>query len=894
MPRIATWLIHRLLPGVCGLELAADVSADYRDRIARGGWLARMGALVGVWRQILAPDTWRLRQTLRRQRYKAGGVSGFSAASGGSSFDALSRDARHAVRVLIRHPYFVLPAIAIIAFGIALSSSLFAVVDAVLLKPYPYADAERIVLPRADHTARGGGVWDIDRRVFAQLRETAGSLESVEGQFGYPVTIETSTGAISANAARVTGGFFDLLGAAPLYGRTISADDRGVVMLSHDFWQSSYGADPAVVGAELRLDDLNPRLDPSVAAAADTFSVIGVMPPGFTVPSSANSPHNTASVWIPLHMDEAIHRDSAGALATLARLAPGHTAKGALADTTAVFQALREGFPEDYESVHARVLTLRQIMVGRVRGSLLLLSGAAICLLLVVVSNVGNLFVTRALLRAGELAVRRALGANTMHLYRLALFEGLAVCVSGGALGLIGARWLLPVVVARAPTSVARLSEATIDLRVAIVVGLVVAASAVASSLMATAAGLREDTADATRRTRWQVAGGSLHSTAVLAQVAITVLLLSGSFLMLGSIGKLAAIDAGFDTEGRLYFSLFLPQGRYPTKEAKIAVTDELYERIEAIPGIHAVGGSDQVPPVRYNGMNPFVSLQHPEPFRAGLRTVTRRYPEAAGLRLSRGRMFANSDDLHSQRVVLVSEMAAEIYWPGSDPIGEELWIDRYEPWGRARVVGVVETMATYFADGVVLPEVYQLHEQDPWNQQRVLLHVAGDPAQYGDAIREAVAGVDPMLPVNRLRPLQENVDAALAPSRFLADLLGVFTVAGLVLAAVGIFGVMSFAVAQSSREMALRLAVGATPGNIMKLILGRASAMAGFGAVVGVGSALLLGRFLESRLYEVSPRDPASLTLAAAVVGLVALVSTVPAGLRAARVDPSHTLKSE
>ena len=835
------------------------------------------------------------RAGLLASKRRAGGAGvddvAVSPPGGGPVLEPVFRDAALSLRLLVKHPKFVLPAVAIIALGIALSASLFAIVDAVLFRSLPFADADRLVLARADHTARGGRIWSIDRRVFRMLRETSTSLDALEGQFGYPVTIEGDGGAQSVEAARVTGGMFALLGVRPLLGRWIEEGDRGVVVLSHALWQSAYGADPDIVGKRLRLDDLNPRLDATVAAGAtESFTVVGVMPQGFTFPADVLSPAYDAAVWIPFHLDEAIHRDGAGAIIALGRLSSGHTIADVRAEQSAVMETLREAFPEDYEDVRAHVISLHEIMVGSVRGSLQLLLGGAGFLLLVVVSNVANLFVTRALLRSGELSLRRALGAGRAHLYRLAFCECLAVCLIGAAAGLAAAVWLLPLMIARAPATVPRLAEAAIDVRVGVIVALFVTACSLVFSAAATRASLGDR---APARSRWQVAGGRVHALPVLAQVAITVLLLSGSLLMFASIDNLARIEGGFDTEGRLFFSLFLPQSRYPDDAAKIAVTDELYPRLEAIPGVVAVGGSDQVPPVRFSGMNPFVSAQHPEPLRAGLRTVTRNYPLAAGLRLVAGRMFDSRDHYESQRVVIVTEATAEAFFPDGQVLGQEIWIDGYPPWGRARVVGVFETVATYFADGLIVPEVYQLHEQDPWNQQRVLVRVTGDPGRYGDAIRRTVAAVDPMLPVNRLRPLSDNVARAMAPTRFLADLLGVFALTGLVLAAVGIFGVMSFAVAQSSREMALRLAIGASPPEIIGLILSRAAWLTAAGAALGGVGAFVLARALRSSLYDVSPGDPVTLGLSAGVVAVVALASTLPAGLRAARVDPADTLRN-
>lgn len=823
-------------------------------------------------------------------------------------WDALGQDLRFAVRTLRRQPGFALAAVLTLGFGIGATTAILSVVDGVLLRPLPYPNGGRAVL-----------VWIANREVgpsrqlpfsaanFVDFRARTETLAPVAAFRSWGYTLLSPDGEAEQLAgARSSAGLFEALGVRPRLGRAFERGDElpnaePVAILGDGLWRRRFGADPAIVGQPITL-------------SGQRFTVVGVMPPGFHFPRGAELPAASGfgartEVWTPLVLapGELQFRGTLN-LTVLGLPKPGLGRAAVDADLAAVFQQLEKQYPDFNTNLTAQASPLLETAVAGVRGALLVLLGAVGFLLLIACVNVSNLLVTRAAARHRELAIRRALGAGRGRLFRQLVTENLMLALAGGVLGVLVAAAGKGGLLALAPAALPRTDDVAVDWRVlSAVAALVLLVGIVFGGIVSAEVGsagpvdrLREGARDSGGRS-----GRRLRSAMVVLEVATSLLLLAGAGVLGRTFLNLRRVEPGLSADGVLTARVSLPLltsdftqfGRLAPGWARFHGT--LTEQLARQPGIRHVGVTTSLPlSGRWeNSGFAIVGRPPPEPGRwlsALFAGVSDGYFEAVGMRLVRGRFFGPSDREPGQAGMIINEAMARRYWPGEDPIGARV-ISLFGEDG-VEVVGVVADIRQRALATPPEPVMYFPLARYP--SPSMILVVAGDPAHDPrallPAVRETLRAVDPGVPLTEVRTMREVLAESLAEERFSATLLGGFALAALGLAVVGLYGVISFGVARRSREIGIRLALGAEPGRVLALVLREGLGLSLLGVVIGLVGAVALGRVLAGLVYDVSPTDPVTLAaVALLLIGVAVAASAVPAR-RAMRLDPLRALRDD
>ncbi len=805
--------------------------------------------------------------------------------------DTLLQDLRFALRTLAKSPGFTLVAVLTLALGIGANAAIFSVVNAVLLRPLPYADPDALVrLLTVEGGSRGPNMTPPD---FLDLAERSRAFSDVAAYGQGSAALSGEGEPLRLNVARTSASFFRTLGVAPLLGRDFRAEDNQpgsepVAVLGHGLWRQRFGGDPAVVGGRVTLN-------------GKPHTVVGVMPPGFDYPAGGEA-------WVPLTYSEAFTGDDSRfnySIEVIARARPGVTDGRMREDLDAVMAGIHDAHPMK-RSVTLEPVPLREHLLGDTRTPLLVLFGAVGLVLLVACANVANLYLARAASRQGEIAVRAALGAGRGRLVRQLLTESAVVALLGGGAGLLLASWATEVLVAMQPQGMPRLDEVRLD-------GAVVAFAAGAAVLAVLLVGLvpalratRSDLARTIRESggaRGGRGGNRLRAGMVVAELALSVVLLAGAGLLVRSFVRLLAVDPGFRTEGALAFEVALPGAAYGSDGEVDAFYSRLVERIGELPGVGPVGAAASLPMTGY-GMGSSFSVEGGPPPSPGdgrelqVRAATPDYFRAMGVRLLRGRGFEAQDRKGTPPVVLLNDAAVRRFFPDEDPVGRRLaltwWRDgETDPVGGT-VVGVVGDVRERGLDREAVPTLYVAHSQVPLRSMHVVARTAADPLALAAAVRREVTALDAAIPVANVRTLDALVAESVSARRFYMLLLGVFAAAALVLAAIGVFGVMSYSVARRTREIGVRMALGAHAGRMLRLVLREALGLAALGVALGVAGALALTRLLSGLLYGVTATDPLTFVAVAATLSAVALLASYLPARRATRVDPMVALRSE
>jgi predicted permease len=804
--------------------------------------------------------------------------------------DILRQDLAYALRRLAHAPGFNFVAVATLALGIGANSAIFSVIDAVLLRPLPFPEPDRLVMVSQ--------TWEGEPSVyspqnFLDLAATARSFESLAAFTGGGITLTGRGAPARIEGSAVSASFFDVLRARPVRGRGFLPEENEpgrnkVVVLSHALWRSRFGGDPALVGQTV---DLNRQ--PHV--------VVGIAPPDFSYPEGNE-------LWTPLEYDGVFRSHSRGAwyLTVIGRLKPGVTVEGARGEVETVAARLARQYPDQNEGVGATVRSLHQALVGPSRMALLVLLGAVGLVLLIACVNVANLLLARAAARETELALRAALGAGRRRLVRQLLTESLVLAVLGGVAGVLLASASLGPLLALQPEGVPRLAEVRIDRSVmafaaalsvltGLLFGLFPAWHATATS---TAQTLREGS-------RGLLAGPDqrLRGGLVVAQIALAMTLLAGAGLLLRSFDRLRRVDPGFRADSALTFRLSLPESAYELEGRRTAFFQDLLARLEALPGVRSAGAVMGLPLGGLNFTLSFEVLGRPKVPPAQqpsmqVRVATPGYLETMGIPIVRGRGLQPSDTASAPSVVVLSEAAVRRFFPGEDPLGKRIVVGWRRPEGLppagGEVVGIVGDVKELGLDQQDPPEVYIPHAQLPTNAMDVVLRTSVDPLSMTRSVAAVVASVDPELPVARLQTLDDVVARSVSEPRFYMLLLGAFAVMAVSLAALGIFGVMSYAVVQRRREIGIRVALGAHPRDVLGMVLRQALLLAVSGVGLGLLGTVAFSRVIASLLFRLSPTDPATLAAVAAVLMAVAFVASYLPARRATRVDPLTALRSE
>ena len=801
---------------------------------------------------------------------------------------AFVQDLRYAFRTLRKAPGFSAVAIATLALGIGANTAIFSVVDAVVLRPLPYREPQSLVMlwerrPDRDHVVASDPDfrdWRDRNRSFAAMAAYSDWTLNLTG-VGTPERVESAV---------VSSSFFRVLGLAPEIGRDFLPEEDvvghgGVAVLGHDFFVRRFGGDRAILGRKITLD-------------GKAFTVIGVAPAGIRLPSLSA----TTGIFVPLSNGIGFENRGGHYLSVVARRKPGISLPAARADLSSVARTLQRLYPATNAHHAIDAFPLSAEIAGGSRSALFMLLGAVFLLLMIASVNVANMLLSRATARRREIAVRAAIGAGRGRIVAQLLAESVVLAGIGGAFGLALAEGGVALIRAFGPGDIPRLDQVEIDgtalgyaLAVSVVTGLLFG---LAPALHAVRGRLSESLKHGDPRATGS--DGRAGRFLVAAEFALSVMLLLGAGLMLKSFWRLRAVDPGFRTAGVLTAELDFPESRYPRGRDIAAFGDRLLARLRALPGVLNAGALSNLPLRGDRRMNlSFVvegrPVERPNPQLAVYASATPGFFAAAGLPVLRGRDFRESDTRTSPKVAVVNRRLAETVFPGQDPIGRRLSLeDEPKPEDWATIVGVVGDVRSDTLASAAPNQLYMPYTQNAQSGMAVVLRTAGDPRAAAADLRRAVAAVDPEEAVYGVLTMDDIVDAASGQPRFRALLTAIFAGIALLLAAIGIYGVLAYSVARRAHEIGIRIALGAARRDVLRLVVGRGMVLAVAGIAVGLAAGAAAGRLLGGLLYGVAPGDAATFLAVPAVLMSVALGACLAPAFRALRVDPAVALREE
>jgi putative ABC transport system permease protein len=810
---------------------------------------------------------------------------------GGRLFSGLARDVRYGARLLIRTPGFSLVAIFTLALGIAANTTIFSVLHAVLLRPLPFTEAERLLY--VGDTIDGSKPGNTGFTTFLDWKAQNHSFEDMTLIRSWAPTLANGGEPERIGGMRVSANFFRMLGVGPSLGRNFTADDDSpsrwrVVILSDGLWRRRFNADPAVIGRVLRMNDVD-------------FQVIGVMPPTFQ-PLISEHFYQRAEMWAALGYDVSLPYAcrSCQHLKAFGRLKAGTSIEAAITDINQVHAALRQRFPGDYARASSIVVSpLSAELSGDIRPALTALMGAVSFVLLIACANVANLLLARLSRRGRDLALRVALGASRARIVRQLLVESALLAFASGVLGIVASMVTVPLLVRVAPVTISRLSDAHVDATVAgfglalsvlttLVFGLLPAWRASRFELSGAIAGDSRRTAAAPN--------SPARRMLVAIDVALAVVLLAGAGLMIRSVGRLLGVHPGFDPDHVLTMQISMVGQRYRENEPVVRAGDEIVERIRALPGVTDAAVAGQIPLGGNGDTWGFHIVGRPsgaDDPSVERYAVTPGYFSVMRIPLIRGRLIGESDRLDSERVMVIGQYTAERLWPDADPIGQHVRIGGLEgvPY---RIVGIAGDVRHRELATPPTMQMYVAQRQFVDSFLTVVVRTAGDPSNFTSAVRQAIWSVTPDVPIFQVATLEDLVEKSVGPRRFVMLLLELFGAMALLMTALGVYGVVAYSVSERTRELGLRSALGATRTDIARLIIGNGLVVVLIGLGAGCAAAFAATRYLESSLFNVSATDPLTFVLVAFVLLFVTLVAESVPVLRATRVDPSVALRQE
>ena len=878
----------RLYPEAFRRRHGDEMWQTCRDRLDAERRHGRAAAL-GVWRGEIADHLRAARAERaadRRLRRRAALAAGAGSRRTTMMIDTLAQDLRFGARQLRRRPGFTLVAVLTLALGIGANAAVFTVVDGVLLRPLPYPQADRIVALQT--TTASGIPASLSPADFRDYQRDVSSLAHAAAFTRADVALTGAGEPQRLTGTTVTPGFFDVMGVAPAIGRpftTTDPNDAGYVMLAHGLWQRAFGGDPAIVGRAVTLD-------------AERYVVVGVMPPGFDFPDKSQ-------FWIPLAFTPHQLEDSqrgARWIQAVARLAPGTPVAAANADVATLAGRLATQYPDKDARYGARVTPLLDTLVANVRPALLVLQAAVLLVLLVACANVANLFLVRAAGRRTEVAIRASIGAGRARLVRQFLTESLLLAVVGGAAGLLLATWGVRALLALDPTALPRADSVGLapsvfafTAAVALIAGLVFGA--------VPAAQLARTDLQATLREGGRQAGGGrrLRGALVVAEMALALVLAAGAGLLVRSFYNLQHVDKGYDANGVLTFSLALPEGAYPTPASVLAFYHQLLPSLDAVPGVEAAGMIFGLPLGDFNGHSTFSiegrRLPDEDAQNAYVRVIGGEYFRTMRIPLRDGRRFTNADGPNAPPVAILNETAARRYFAGQSALGHRLRLHAsfvHVKYGFREIVGVVGDVKHRGLADATDPEVYIPYDQQPMDFGVVVARTRADPLSVVGGVKGRIHELDPALPIADVLPMRTIVADSVANDRFITILLALFAGLALGLAAIGIYGVMSYAVAQRTREIGVRMALGAARADVLRLVAREGLRLSALGVAIGLAASVAATRGLTALLFGVTAGDPLTYAAVAAVLVATALAACYVPARRAARVDPLVALRYE
>jgi len=807
------------------------------------------------------------------------------------------KDIRYGVRSLLKRPGFTAIAVITLALGIGANTAMFSVINAVLLRPLPYRDPARLVTIWEESPERGMYQMPVS---LANLRDWVDQNQTFEQISAYTFTNLNLTGTgepARLGTVRSSANLFPLIGATPVIGRSFlpEEDKEGanhVVILGHALWQSRFGSDPGIVGKWLTLNN-------------QSYTVVGVMasnsqfPVGFGYMGKVlNDP---IDLYVPLAASGRETERGNYSFFAIGRLKPGVTIDQARAEMTTIERRLEKQYPDGNTGIGISLVPTQEQTVKEIRPGLLVLFGAVAFLLLIACANIANLLLARAASRKKEIAIRTALGASRLRVLRLLLTESLMLSLAGGGIGFLLALWGTDALMALEPDNIPRLNEVGVDARVFL---FTIAVSIVTGIVFGLVPGMRAAKPDLNEALK-EGSRGSMGSAAskrtlgvlVALEVALSLVLLVGAGLMIKSFIRLQQANLGFNPENVLAVNLTLPESRYPEERQQASFFQEALTRLQSVSGVQSAGATTSLPlTLSVNGSD-FRIEGHPEP-EAGkeliinMSSVSAGYFHTLGVPLLKGRDFSDRDNKDSSAAAIINNDLARTYFPNEDPMGKRIKFTDTESW--ISIVGVTGDVKQLGQDIGVKPEIYFPYLQVPASSMSVVVRTANEPLSLTGAVKTEIQIIDKDLPIDDAKTMQQLLANSKSGRRFNLILLTGFALVALVLAMVGIYGVMSYTVAQRTHEIGIRVAVGAQSRDVFRMVIGQGMMLAMIGVACGLVGAFLLTRLMTSMLFGVEPTDPATFATIAVLLTAVALVACYIPSRRATKVDPLVALRYE
>jgi putative ABC transport system permease protein len=805
----------------------------------------------------------------------------------------LFKDIRYSIRSLLKHPGFTAVVVATLAVGIAANTTIFSTVDALLLHPFSFPNQERLLVLWEQNPAVGTVRGSVAPGNFTDWREQNKTCEQLVAIDQLSFDLSDGTHPERFPGYGVTQGFFDALGVKAAQGRTFLPEEsepgrEQVVVLKNSFWQERFDGDPKLVGKTITLN-------------RKPFTVVGLMPPDF------NYPYNAGVMWTPLIFDrDEQHDRQSHYLRIIGLLKPGVTIGQAQAELHAVAKRAQEQFPETNSGRDIGVVTLTDDAVRGARTGVPILMGAVVFVLLIACANVANLLLVRAVARQRETAVRLALGASRARLIRQALTESAILGILGGTIGLFISMWAIEALARGIPEDYSKfipgwnrlginLNVLFFTFAVSMLAGMVAGLAPVWHS---TRTNLNEALKAGGRGDSGRGGHSRIRSTLVVAEVALSLVLLVGAGLMVRSFIAMQRADLGIKPENVLALQISLPRDSYEDKNKRRDFYQQLLGRIGSMPGVMNSGVVSIVPFSSSNNSNTFQVVGQ-APFTKGaepyveIRVTTPGYFDAIGTSLRGGRLFTAQDDAKAGRVILVNETFARKYLPGQQPIGQRIELGGEEK-EIHEIIGVVADVKNDDLDEAPDPAAYLPYSQNSYLTMNLIIRGTQDPTRMVSGVRSEVNALDPAIPVSNIKTISQMIYERVSPKRLMTYILAVFALCALLLASVGIYGVMSYAVSQRTQEIGIRMALGARTADVLKLVVSNGMKLTLIGVVIGLAGAFALTRFLENLLFHVTPTDTVTFIAVATSLIVVALLASYVPARRATKVDPLVALRDE
>ncbi|HEV7905749.1 MAG TPA: ABC transporter permease [Pyrinomonadaceae bacterium] len=812
----------------------------------------------------------------------------------------LWQDVRYGFRTLVKSPGFTLVALAALALGIGANTAIFSVINAVLLRSLPYRDTEQVMIVWEQNRARDGRNNVVSPANFLDWREQAKSFQEMGAFYDVAFNLTGDGNPEEIPAQVTTGNLLTMIGTEAALGRVYTKDEAepgrdDVVVISHGLWQRRFGGASDIINKRISLN-------------GQGVIVLGVMPEGFKwFMKEGSRTGKAAEIWTPTKFEPTLSTSNAGRgrfITVAGRLKPGVTPKQAQTEMDAIAARLEQQHPRFNTNMGVHVVPVREQLAGEIKLALYVLLGAVGFVLLIACANVANLMLARAASRQSEFAIRTALGAGRGRMVRQLLTESVLLSVGGGALGLLIALWGVDALVALSPPNLLGTERIGTSLpvlgftfAVSLLTGIVFG---LAPALEATRLNLNETLKETGKSNMSSRRSKRLSSVFVVAQVALALVLLIGSTLMIKSFLRLQAVDPGFQTQNLLTLRVTVPGSKYPKDPQIVGFFRQALERLRSLPDVRSVGAVSALPFGGNLGARTsfFIEGQPAPPpgqeFSTDVRATDEYYFQTIGIPLVSGRTFNEQEAKEDRRVFVINEALARQFFPGENPLGKYLRVEMEDNPEPRQIIGVVADAKYKSLEGVAYPMVYVAHPHLAYSEMTFVMRTNGDPLNLAAAARREIQMIDKDQPVADVRTMQSWIDELTARSRFGTLLLGIFAALALVLAAIGIYGVMSYSVTQRTHELGIRIALGAKARDVLALILGRGLALTLTGIALGLVASFALTRFLSSLLFGISATDPVTFGGLSLLLTAVALVACYVPTRRAMKVDPMVALRNE